>query len=672
MTSNELGARPDDNGTDFAVWSGAAERIELCLFRPLDGDRAKIAASDDAVHRQQMQRGDDGIFRLSVDGVGPGTRYGYRADGRYDPKNGYWFDPSKLLVDPYAVAIDWPYRYRATMAAPRWQRTDTAPMMPKALVAALPEPVRQSPPLFRPGGLIYELNVRAFTMLHPDIPEGLRGTVAALAHPAVIAHLKKIGVSAVELMPLTAWIDERHLGSLGLTNAWGYNPVTFMALDPRLAPGGVGELRRTVAALRQAGIGVLLDVVFNHTGESDIHGPTLSLRGLDANAYYRREADGKLVNDTGTGNTLACDHPRVRELILASLRHFVLQAGVDGFRFDLAPVLGRDADGFSTRAETLRAIETDPVLADRILIAEPWDIGRDGYRLGEFSGRWLEWNDRFRDDARRFWRGDAGMTGVLATRLAGSSDVFGRDGATATRSINYIAAHDGLTLADIAAFKHKHNQANGEKNRDGHGENLSWNNGVEGSTADEKISAARRRDVAAMLASLFAARGAIMLTAGDEFGRTQGGNNNAYCQDNAVTWLDWAGRDRALEDWTAQLARIRAGSGLEGLEFFQPPGGAGAPVVEWLGFDWRPMTEERWNERANRRLVMVVAEPAAARIAVLINGDRRAGVVAAEARDGMVWRLAAGPGASGANGAFRLGGRSVAMLTETPEGAQVR
>jgi len=472
----------------------------------------------------------------------------------------------------------------------------------------------------------------------------------------------------VELMPVTAWIDERHLLPLGLTNAWGYNPVSFMVLDPRLAPGGIGELRATVAALRQAGIGVLLDVVFNHTGESDIHGPTLSLRGLDDAAYYRHDAKGRLVNDTGTGNTLACDHPRVRELIVSSLRHFVLNAGVDGFRFDLAPILGRDAKGFTARAETLRAIENDPVLADRILIAEPWDIGPDGYQLGNFSSRWLEWNDKFRDDIRRFWRHDAGMTGSLATRLAGSSDVFGGDGAGATRTINYIASHDGFTLADIAVYKQKHNQANGENNRDGHNDNLSWNNGVEGPADDEKIEAARRRDIGAMLATLFTSRGTIMLTAGDEFGRTQRGNNNAYCQDNVISWVDWEGRDRALEDWTALLARIRAGSGLEGLDFFKPPGGRGA-IVEWLGFDWQPMNDERWNERTNRRLVMVVEEPGAPRIAVLINGDRRAGVVDARARDGMAWRLSTDlTGKAGAAGPFRVGGRSVAILTEQPQG----
>ena len=656
MTSPHLGAWPDGTGTDFAVWSGQADKIDLCLFEGCD-----------ETARLPMTRNRDGVFSLRVDGVGEGARYGFRADGPYDPPKGLWFDPWKLLMDPYAVAIDWPYRDNAIMASPRWQQCDTAPAMPKGIVTALPPPVASLPPVFRPGGLIYELNVKAFTQLHPDIPEEQRGTVAALAHPAIIGHLRKLGVSAVELMPVTAWIDERHLQPLGLTNAWGYNPVSFMALDPRLAPGGIADLRATAAALREAGIGVILDVVFNHTGESDIHGPTLSLRGLDANACYRRDRKGRLVNDTGTGNTLACDHPRVRELIVASLRHFVLRAGVDGFRFDLAPVLGRDPEGFSARAETLRTIEVDPVLADRILIAEPWDIGPNGYQLGNFSEGWLEWNDRFRDDVRRFWRGDKGAVGGLATRLAGSSDIFRRHGAATTRSINYIASHDGFALADVTAYQGKHNEANGEGNRDGHNDNLSWNNGVEGPSGDGKVDAARRRDVGALLATLFVSRGTIMLTAGDEFGRTQGGNNNAYCQDNRTTWLDWAGRDRALEDWTAQLARLRRDAGLDAQEFFTRPGGeAGLPVVEWLGFDWQPMTDERWEDRSNRRLVMVVGETP--RYAVLFNGDRRSVAVEPRAAHGFRWVAATMPAPKADGGAFRIAGRSVAILREEPDG----
>ena len=423
--------------------------------------------------------------------------------------------------------------------------------MPKAIVPVPAPPSDPPPPLFAPGGLIYELNVRGFTMRHPDIPPEQRGTIRALAHSAIIAHLTKLRVAAVELMPIVAWIDERHLPPLGLTNAWGYNPVVPMAIDPGLAPGGVAELRETVAALRAAGIGVILDLVFNHTGESDAFGPTLSLRGLD-DASYARAPDGTLVNDTGTGNTLDFAQPPIRDLTLESLRHFAA-LGVDGFRFDLAPVLAR-GPRFDPRAPIFAAIAADPLLSTRLMIAEPWDIGPGGYQLGQFPDTWLEWNDRYRDDVRRFWRGD-GEAGTLATRIAGSSDIFHGAG---TRSVNFIAAHDGFTLADTVSYEHRHNEANGEDNRDGHGENFSWNGGVEGPSDDPAILGRRDADRRALLATLFASKGTIMIAAGDEFGRTQEGNNNAYAQDNPVSWIDWAGRDAALEDFTAALADFRA------------------------------------------------------------------------------------------------------------------
>jgi len=508
---------------------------------------------------------------------------------------------------------------------------------------ALPRAVPVPPPLFRPGGLIYELNVRSFTKLHPDVPDEQRGTLAALAHPAIIAHLKRLGVSAVELMPVTASIDERHLPPLGLSNAWGYNPVTFMALDPRLAPGGLAELRETVATLRQAGIGTILDLVFNHTGESDRLGPTLSLRGLDNQAYYRHQPDGRLVNDTGTGNTVACDHPVVRDMVLDTLRHFVRHAGVDGFRFDLAPVLGRVDGVFDPAAPLLEAIAGDPVLADRVLVAEPWDIGPDGYQLGNFPARFLEWNDRYRDDARRFWRGDVGAVGALATRLAGSSDVFGKAGRPASRTVNFIAAHDGMTLADIVAYERKHNAANGEQNRDGHNDNLSWNNGAEGETDNAAIGKARFEDQCALLATLFGSRGTIMLTAGDEFGRTQKGNNNAYAQDNAITWLDWTGRDQALERYVSALATLRrAVPALSDTHFLtgQSAEASGIPDVAWLTETGMPLAEADWNDPGRHRLVMLLGDAGGGRIAVIINGDRRQCVFTLPAREGFQWQPA--------------------------------
>ncbi len=528
MTDWHPGVYLSERGARFAVRS--ATPVTLCLF-DTDGERRVAMA------------GADDIWSVEVPGIVAGQPYGYRAAA----------DPAKLLVDPYAVELDRPFAYDARL---RERGVDTGGLVPLAIVRDSPPAGSLWSPLFAPGGLIYELNVRGFTMLHPAVPEAQRGTIAALAHPAVIAHLRSLRVSAIELMPIVAWIDERHLPPLGLTNAWGYNPVVPMAIDPRLAPGGVAELRDTVAALRATGIGVILDLVFNHTGESDVHGPTLSLRGFDEALYYAHADDGTLINDTGTGNTLDCSRPEVRAMILDSLRHFA-RCGVDGFRFDLATILAR-GPGFDAQAPIFAEIAADPLLASRVMIAEPWDIGPGGYRLGEFPADWLEWNDRYRDDVRRFWKGD-GAAGMFATRVAGSADVFGSGD---TRTVNFVAAHDGFTLADTVAYAERHNQANGEDNRDGHGDNHSWNDGVEGPTDDPMVIARRNADVRALLATLFASRGTIMLSAGDEFGRTQRGNNNAYAQDNAIGWVDWTARDRALEAFAFALADFRAAHGL--------------------------------------------------------------------------------------------------------------
>lgn len=601
------GATLVPGGARFAVWSSAATRIEVSIF---DG------TGEREIDRISLERGEGDFWRGFAAGAREGTRYGLRADGPYEPSAGLWFDPEKLLVDPYAVEIDRPYRYDPALAARRGAGSDTAPLVPKAILRNALPPLTDPPLAIDPAGLVYEVSVRALTMRHPEVPPPLRGTVAALAHPAILGHLRKLGVSAVELMPVTAWIDERHLPALGLANAWGYNPVTFMALDPRLAPGGLPELRATVAALRAEGIATILDLVFNHTGESDTLGPTLSLRGLDNRAYYRHAAHdpGLLVNDTGCGNTVACDHPPASRLVLDALRHFASLAGVDGFRFDLAPILGRTATGFDPNAELLRAIAADPLMAGRTLIAEPWDIGPDGYRLGDFPESFLEWNDRYRDDVRRFWRGD-GSIGALATRLAGSSDIFARDGARSSRTVNFVAAHDGMTLADIAAYQHKHNSANGEENRDGHDENLSWNCGVEGETADTEIRARRDRDRRALLATLFASRGFVMLTAGDEFGRSQRGNNNAYAQDNELTWLDWEGRDRELEAFVAGLSTTRRDCGAYADARFLDGGD-----IEWLAPDGSAMTPTAWEAPGARALAMVL-KTGEAPLAVLFNGS---------------------------------------------------
>ncbi|TCT37863.1 glycogen operon protein [Martelella mediterranea] len=543
---NKPGVRVTDRGVEFSVYSENATGIELCLY----DDKG-----EHETRRLPMSHGGKNVYTLFVDGLKPGQRYGYRAFGNFDPMHGQWFDPSKLLVDPHAKQIDRPYQFDPILSD---FGTDTAHLVPKGIVTAdLDEATNHID--FPSGGLIYEANVKALTQMNPHVPESIRGTVAALGHRAVIEHLQKLGVDAIELMPVTAWIDERHLIPLNLRNAWGYNPVTFMALEPRICPGGLKELREAVDALHQAGIGVILDLVFNHTGEGDQFGGSLSFRGLDNAVYYRLAEDDAsvMINDTGCGNTIACDHPHVRQMIVDSLKHFITQAGVDGFRFDLAPILGRTRDGFQTHAETLNAILNDPVLKNRTMIAEPWDIGPGGYQLGHFPAPFLEWNDRARDDLRKFWRGDQSMTGRLADAISGSSHIFSTRDSNETRTVNFIAAHDGMTLHDMTAYVHKHNGANGEHNRDGHNENYSWNNGVEGDTDNHKVVDSRKRDMRALLSTLFASRGAIMLKAGDEGGHSQNGNNNAYCQDNEITWLNWEDMDEDLIDHTASLSALR-------------------------------------------------------------------------------------------------------------------
>jgi glycogen debranching enzyme len=587
MPHRKLGAHIVDNGTEFAVWSKHASHVDLCLF------------DDEGETSLPMTRDENHIHRLLVKGLGQGARYGYRAHGLYSPHHGLWFDAAKLLVDPYAKQLDQNFVYHPNLGI---YNEDTSHLVPKAVVTS-DVPTSPQPPMPVKGGLIYEIAVRPFTMLNPDIPAEMRGTVAALAHPSIITHLKRIGVSAVELMPITAKIDERHLQPLGLTNSWGYNPVALMALDPQLVPGGMAELQQTVASLQQNGIGVILDLVFNHTGESDVFGPTLSMRGLDNLAYYRHLPDrpGDLINDAGCGNTLACDHPIVQDLVLDSLRHFVRHAGVDGFRFDLASILGRSMHGFSENADLLTAMISDPLLADRILIAEPWDIGPGGYQLGNFPAPFLEWNDRARDDLRMFWRGDDHMIGKLATVLAGSSNHFSRDAVLETRSVNFLAAHDGFTLMDLVSYREKHNEANGENNRDGHNDNHSWNNGAEGPTDNPDVQNARKTDVMAMLSSLFASRGTIMLTAGDEMGRSQNGNNNAYAQDNAITWLDWTKVDSDILGHVNALSALRKRfSVFSDTRFFTGQD----QDIEWLSASGQPMTIADWENPWADCLVM--------------------------------------------------------------------
>jgi glycogen operon protein len=674
-----LGVTADADGVNVAVFSANAEAIEFCLFDKADTETARITLP--------VRSGD--AFHGHFSGVAPGARYGLRAHGPWRPEAGHRFNPYKLLVDPYAEQLDRPFRLDAALFDQRARgaaedETDSAPFVPKAIV----QPRDGAPPAGRRAfdwgdQVIYELHVRGFTKRHPGIPEALRGTFAGLTEPGAIDHLVRLGISTVELMPSMAWIDERHLPPLGLANYWGYNPVVFGAPDVRLAPGGFAEVCATIAKLHEAGIAVVLDVVLNHSGESDAFGPTISLRGLDNATYYRHALSdpGLLINDAGTGNTLALERAPVTRLAMDCLRRWA-RTGLDGFRFDLAATLGRRPEGFDPNAPFLAAMQQDPELRDLALIAEPWDIGPGGYQVGNFPALWGEWNDHYRDTARRFWRGDAGMLGEMATRLAGSADVFAGRHRPLSRGINFVTAHDGFSLADLVSYAGKHNEANGEHNRDGNGDNLSWNHGVEGPSEDPAIKVLRQGDARALLASLIASRGTPMLTMGDECGRTQNGNNNAYAQDNELTWLDWTQFDGALAEFTAALVKLRRRHRAlrqEAPLTGRPIDASAIPDVEWRALGGGAVD---WGNAQERGLVAVFYAPASAsepadRVLVALNGGALAGqLVPPVARDGFVWRVGAdssvAPPATGGEGAFPIQPRSVLILVEeaAPQGGR--
>lgn len=641
-----LGVTLVDGGVNVAVWSGAASAIAFCLFDEADREVACLPLPG--------RTGD--VFHGFVAGVAAGARYGLRAFGPWDPVAGHRFNPARLLVDPYATSLDRAFRFDPSLVdADAPQPEDTAALVPKAVVAAPLPPLPPRPRFDWRGAVIYEMHVRGFTMRHPGIPEALRGTFAGLGHPAAIAHLRRLGITAVELMPLAACIDERHLLPLGLTNYWGYNPAAYLACDPRLAPGGWAEIRAAVTALQDGGIAVLVDVVLNHSGEGDHLGPTVSMRGLDNAGYYRLLPGGVEVNDTGCGNTLALDRPAGVQLAMAALRHWAAAAGVDGFRLDLATTLGRRADGFDPDAPLLTAMRQDPVLSRLAIIAEPWDIGPGGYQLGAFPPGWGEWNDRYRDTVRRFWRGDGGMAGALATSLAGSADIFQPRHRPLSRSVNFVTAHDGFTLADLVSHERKHNEANGEANRDGTEASYSWNNGVEGLSNEPAVIAARAGDVRAMLATLLLSRGTPMLAMGDELGRTQGGNNNAYAQDNALTWVDWAGADQEMIDFTASLIatrrRLAAVFGETPLTG-RPMDAEGLPDVAWLRADGQAMRPDDWGEGHALAMVLYGAAPepglpGGTRIAVVLNAGRQPlDQVLPPTRPGYRWTVVLATGAA--------------------------
>lgn len=546
--------------------------------------------------RFELHRDDDGVHHGLITGLGVGTRYGFRAHGTFDPRRGKWVNPAKLLVDPSArrvegtVVIDGPVFPGDPDDPMRPDRRDSAALVPRCVVVADDLAPPSPRPRIEPGErLIYEAHLRGLTMTHPEVPPEQRGTYAGLAHPAVIDHLQRLGVTTVELLPIAAFADEPHLVQRGLTNFWGYNSYAWAAPHPRYAATDdpIAEVRSMVASLHAAGIEVVLDVVFNHTAEGDHTGPMLSLRGLDNHAYHLHPDDpSRYVDHTGTGNALDLSHPGVVDLVIDALVWWAAGIGVDGFRFDLTATLLRA--GVHGPSPFLAAVATHPVLRDRLLIAEPWDVGPGGYHVGELPEPWLEWNDRFRDGVRDLWRGAEGSLGSFAERMAGSGGLFAHR--PASTSINFVTAHDGFTLADLVSYEHKHNEANGEANRDGTNDNRSWNCGAEGPSDDAAVLALRARQQRNLIASLLLAVGTPMLLAGDEFGRTQHGNNNAYCQDNEIGWVDWSSPDADLLGFTRRVMRLRRR--FTALQFQQHPEDH---ALTWWTPGGEPMQPSHWS-----------------------------------------------------------------------------
>ncbi len=630
-----LGATWDGLGINFAVFSAHAERIELCLFEP--SGRHEIA-------RYTLPEYTDEIWHGYLPDATAGLLYGYRAYGRYAPEQGHRFNHHKLLLDPYARAIfgtlHWSdalygFRLHSARGDLSFDRRDSASFMPKGVVTDDSFNWGDDHPPAVPWSdtVIYEAHVRGLTMLREDIRPAERGTFAGLAHPGMIDHLRHLGITAVELMPVQAFVQDRALQLRGLRNYWGYNTLGFFAPERTyLSSGSPNELRIAVRRLHAAGIEVILDVVYNHTAETEETGPTLSFRGLDNASYYRLEAGDarRTVNDTGTGNTLNLSHPRVLQMVLDSLRYWVTSYHIDGFRFDLCATLGRESYGFDPNAGFFDALRQDPVLAKVKLIAEPWDIGPGGYQLGNHPPGFAEWNDRFRDSVRRFWRADRGERPSIAASLAGSADVFARQGRRPWASINFVASHDGFTLTDAVSYVERHNEANGEANNDGHPANFTSNWGTEGPTGDRAIVATRERVKRAMLATVFLSAGTPMLLAGDEFGRTQAGNNNAYCQDNEISWLDWSMAASppglALTEFVARLIALRREHPvlrhprfLHGTEY--PT--AGVADIGWFDQRGATMPSDAWNDVEQRTLILRRAmrghEGAATILTLLLN-----------------------------------------------------
>ena len=636
-TPQPLGANWDGYGVNFALFSANAEKVELCLFN-----------SETQAELERIELGATGqIWHGYLPDCGPGTVYGYRVYGPYKPEAGHRFNPNKLLLDPYAKqlcgALQWQdevygFEFNNQLDDLSFDKRDNADFVPKAVVVdeAFDWGNDRPPRIAWPCTVIYETHVRGLTRLNNTIDETLRGSFAGLASDSVISYLKSLGITTLELLPVHAFIDDHFLVKKELVNYWGYNTLGFFAAESRyLSRGNRNEFKAMMRRLHEANIEVILDVVYNHTAEGDQTGPSLSFRGIDNASYYRLQDENKryYINDSGCGNSLNLSHPKVLKMVIDSLRHWVIDMHVDGFRFDLAVSLGRDAHGFNSRGSFFQAIEKDPILSKVKLIAEPWDIGPGGYQLGAFPNGWAEWNDRFRDNVRRIWRGETGLLPDLARGLHGSSDLFEHNKRHPSASINLITSHDGFTLADLLSYNHRHNEANGENNNDGHSANFSYNYGIEGASDDPEIIALRQRQSRNLLATMLFAHGTPMLLAGDELGRSQQGNNNAYCQDNELTWQDWSTSGHALEmlEFVKRLIRLRADYPLlhrdrfvHGEEQFEP---TGFTDIQWLAANGQTMQEADWHNHQNNFLAMLLAAEAMPARNPLLDDEKDAALV---------------------------------------------
>ncbi|MBO0985655.1 glycogen debranching protein GlgX [Rathayibacter sp. SD072] len=633
-----------DDGANVALYSETADSVEVCLFDET-GTETRVTLTDRTGH----------VFHGIVPGMRVGTRYGFRVDGPWDPANGLRHNVNKLLLDPHATAIEGSYRWSEDVFgqyyedAERRNDSDSAPSVPRCVVtdpASFDWGTDEAPRIPLEDTVVYEVHVKGFTKLHPDVPEDIRGTYRGLAHPASIKHFTDLGVTSVELLPVHQFVQDSHLEEKGLRNYWGYNSLGFFAPHNEYSHAGddgaqVDEFKAMVKAFHEAGLEVILDVVYNHTAEGNDKGPTLSFKGIDNGSYYRlvEEDRANYFDTTGTGNSLNVSHPAALGLIMDSLRYWVTEMHIDGFRFDLATTLTRQTGEAEVHSAFLDLIAQDPVLAPVKMIAEPWDTA--GYQVGGFPADWSEWNGKFRDDVRDFWHGADSVLGTTAQRILGSPDVYEADKRSPLSSVNFVTAHDGFTLADLTAYSRKHNAANGEDNNDGESDNRSSNNGAEGPTENEAVNERRDRMRRNFLATLLLSAGVPMILGGDEIARTQGGNNNAYCQDDEISWFDWEGADRELLAFTRELIALRAAEpALKPKWFRRAPGDGGTDTVDILRSDAQGFADEDWDNPDARSITFVFEHEGSASFALLLNAAENGVEFTVPKAPGGEWELA--------------------------------